>query len=116
MMNYDSNPERMHKDVSDRFSVVLKLIEHQQQQQQQQTSAVDVLLDRSIRMRDVPHELRPMVVCYADINTRKSSELYNAYLIAKTISQNVENASNDHDTPESKDEQVKQVYSMLKSK
>ena len=54
--------------------------------------------------------------CYADINTRKSSELYNAYLVDKTINENVENASSDQDTPVSIATQVKKVYSILARK
>ena len=112
----------MHEIVSKRFAVVLRLTEYQQQlhrhpqQQQQQPSAVDIMVDMSVRILDVPHELRPMFVTYADIEARKASEIYNAYLIGKTIHDNVEKESDDQDTPESKENQREEVYKMLRSK
>ena len=88
----------------------------EQQKQQQQPSAEDEMLEKTIRIDRVPSELRPMIRSYADITAKKSSEHYNAYLIANKINQNVEDASADQDRPTSKAKQVEKVYSMLARK
>lgn len=103
----------MYDDVAERFSVVLGLVS---QQRERQESAVGVVLSKAIRIEDVLPELKPMMLMYADINTRKACEVYNAYLVAKTIHDNVENASNGHATPEIKKAKIKAMYAMLAGK
>lgn len=97
--------EKLRKVVKERFTLIL----------QASNSLENRDVANIVDLQGIPIDLQDAIVCYLDATTKKTTENFRAYSIAKTIADKVDNANSGFDTLESKRKQIKHIYAILRS-